>query len=285
MKRIQNKTGQRIALVILLFVGVLTVGVGFIRLRTHIASPFIAKVSKASKADANPLGVETKEDIAALKARDTDGDGLSDYDELYVYHTSPYLKDTDSDGFTDKEEIDSGHDPNCAQGKVCFDSVASASSKDQPQAAPNSAGGAVPLSSSAQADLEKLKNLTPAQVRELLKEKGFADDQLKGIDDATLVTMYKQSLEEAVKREQQQSPGQQPSSPSASPTSVPTPKVTPQDLANLSKDQIIKVLQDTGELNQDQLAALQKLDEKTVRSIFMQSLQSAQNTIDTQKAQ
>ncbi|MBX3190715.1 MAG: hypothetical protein KF819_27200 [Labilithrix sp.] len=36
---------------------------------------------------------------------DTDGDGLSDADEIEVYGTSPVLADTDGDGMTDREEI------------------------------------------------------------------------------------------------------------------------------------------------------------------------------------
>lgn len=37
---------------------------------------------------------------------DTDGDGLSDYEEINIYHTDPASKDTDGDGYTDKEELD-----------------------------------------------------------------------------------------------------------------------------------------------------------------------------------
>lgn len=36
---------------------------------------------------------------------DTDGDGLSDYDEIYVYGTDPIKADTDGDGLSDGEEI------------------------------------------------------------------------------------------------------------------------------------------------------------------------------------
>ncbi|HLX11977.1 MAG TPA: OmpA family protein, partial [Bacteroidota bacterium] len=36
---------------------------------------------------------------------DTDGDGLSDYDEVKIYHTDPLKKDTDGDGLTDYEEV------------------------------------------------------------------------------------------------------------------------------------------------------------------------------------
>ncbi|MBT3689795.1 hypothetical protein HOG11_00370, partial [bacterium] len=53
------------------------------------------------------------QDLVQLQVQDTDFDGLSDYDELYLYNTSPYLEDTDSDGFNDSEEITNGYDPNC----------------------------------------------------------------------------------------------------------------------------------------------------------------------------
>ncbi len=55
----------------------------------------------------------------ALKQKDTDGDSLSDYDEVYTYNTSPYLKDTDGDGIPDGSEIKKGTDPNCKTGETC----------------------------------------------------------------------------------------------------------------------------------------------------------------------
>jgi hypothetical protein len=42
---------------------------------------------------------------------DTDGDGLSDGDEVHVYHTNPLLADTDGDGIPDGVEIQTGSDP------------------------------------------------------------------------------------------------------------------------------------------------------------------------------
>jgi len=36
---------------------------------------------------------------------DTDGDGLSDYEEIYSYATDPLLSDTDSDGLSDGDEV------------------------------------------------------------------------------------------------------------------------------------------------------------------------------------
>jgi len=38
-------------------------------------------------------------------ARDSDGDGITDYEEIFVYETCPNTDDTDKDGITDYEEI------------------------------------------------------------------------------------------------------------------------------------------------------------------------------------
>ena len=48
----------------------------------------------------------------ALELNDSDGDGLSDYEEIAVFGTSMDKNDTDNDGLLDKEEIDIGSDPN-----------------------------------------------------------------------------------------------------------------------------------------------------------------------------
>ena len=45
----------------------------------------------ASGAYVSPEERELKR-LQGLKTKDTDGDGLSDYDEQYVYHTSAYLE-------------------------------------------------------------------------------------------------------------------------------------------------------------------------------------------------
>jgi len=78
------------------------------------------KVLEAQVAASSQNSQTTTADEATLKSRDTDHDGLSDWDELYVYHTSPYLADTDGDGISDAEEIKNGTDPNCPQGQNCF---------------------------------------------------------------------------------------------------------------------------------------------------------------------
>jgi hypothetical protein len=44
-------------------------------------------------------------------SKDSDSDGIPDFDEVTIYHTNPFAADTDNDGFLDGAEIMSGHDP------------------------------------------------------------------------------------------------------------------------------------------------------------------------------
>ena len=47
-----------------------------------------------------------------LTCLDRDGDGLSSWDEINVYHTDPGLADSDGDGISDGDEVSGGTDPN-----------------------------------------------------------------------------------------------------------------------------------------------------------------------------
>lgn len=57
--------------------------------------------------------------VADLKNKDTDRDGLTDYQEIYQFRTSIFLADSDSDGFSDLEEANTGNDPLCPTGEDC----------------------------------------------------------------------------------------------------------------------------------------------------------------------
>lgn len=66
-----------------------------------------------------------------LKLIDTDGDGLSDWDERFIYQTSQYLEDTDGDGLTDFEEVITYKtNPNCPEGQECSGSFVQQSNQN-----------------------------------------------------------------------------------------------------------------------------------------------------------
>jgi len=55
--------------------------------------------------------LETNSTTKIDLTKDSDNDGLTDYEEIKKYKTDPEKSDTDEDGYTDKEEIDGGYDP------------------------------------------------------------------------------------------------------------------------------------------------------------------------------
>jgi len=64
--------------------------------------------------DGNEINVRHTDPLRA----DTDGDGLSDYQELVTYNTNALIADTDGDGFSDQDEIlGYATDPNNATSK------------------------------------------------------------------------------------------------------------------------------------------------------------------------
>jgi hypothetical protein len=59
-----------------------------------------------------------KERVGDTVAQDSDSDGITDYDEINIYTTSPLLADTDSDGFIDGAEVQGGYNPNDSTREV-----------------------------------------------------------------------------------------------------------------------------------------------------------------------
>ncbi len=104
---------QKISFVLLLVFGIVAIGLGVLKIRNTLYKPF---------ALSNNIPSTIKmlvDNVNYLQYRDTDKDGLTDFEELYVYKTSPYVADTDSDGVDDKTELGKGDNPNCASGKQC----------------------------------------------------------------------------------------------------------------------------------------------------------------------
>jgi hypothetical protein len=172
---------------VVLLMGVVGLGIGVMQWRGSFGQVFVRGVSDYKTPD--ELEAER---IAEMKTKDTDGDGLNDYEESQVYLTSPYLTDSDSDGADDKTELAAGDDPNCPAGKECTTLAGAIDAQ-----ATLSASSAAELAEQERAVLERFMNPTPAQIRQLLLESGIKAEDIEGIDDATLLELYRQALAEA----------------------------------------------------------------------------------------
>lgn len=110
-----NHNKEKTIIGALLFVGMTTLIFGFMSINKSIYAPFNQERNFHIK---TPDELE-QERMQKLKEADSDKDTINDYEELYVFRTSPFLEDSDSDGILDGREIATGTDPTCAQGKTC----------------------------------------------------------------------------------------------------------------------------------------------------------------------
>jgi hypothetical protein len=178
----KRSTGEKIAVGAIIVTAFFAVILGYYQMSRSIKSPF-ADLVKARQTEEECIGGDCQLQAQILfvleqQQTDTDSDGLSDYDELNVYNTSPFLEDSDSDGFTDKQEVDQGYDPNCV-GESCF-------RNEEPSETDNFNLVDAQALMSGQSD--------PSVVRSLLLQNGFPQETLDSISDDDLMTLYRQSL-------------------------------------------------------------------------------------------
>ncbi len=184
---------QKIAVVFLGIFAVLIIGLWVVQASTQINKPFNLgnKVSKTNTASTTDKSL-----------KDSDGDGLLDYEEVNVYHTSPYLEDSDSDGISDKQEIAQGTDPNCPTGQNCNAAEATANASNNSNASSTidilgfDALGLDTLNTSAESSStsEGITEVTPAMIRQELLNSGVAQADLDKISDEELIKIYEESI-------------------------------------------------------------------------------------------
>jgi hypothetical protein len=212
---------QKIAAAGLAIFAVLIVLLWSVQLKNNIYGPFNSNTGGVN--ESAPVDSQTANDLA-LKNKDTDADGLSDYDELNLYKTSPYLTDSDGDGANDGDEIKKGTDPNCPAGRTClnseFENGASAATGtpaasgdvlnnllnqnqslnnllNQSSAANPAAGSAAGSGTGDLTDEQKqaLKGLDAASLRQMLISSGMDKATLDQISDAELMQSYSETLQ------------------------------------------------------------------------------------------
>ncbi len=189
------------ALIILSIFSVVIVTIWFVNFFHILNKPFNYKDSNIVNNTNNSTNVVNKDDSNLdLKLVDTDGDGLSDWDELFTYGTSPYLEDTDSDGLSDYEEvIIYKTDPNCLEGQVCSGALNQSDSQVVNNTAELLDNYYQEVASTSEStitteDVSSYLNSGSVDVsylRELLIEEGFSETDLDKINDEDLLSAYK----------------------------------------------------------------------------------------------
>ncbi len=172
---------------IILILAFFALFLGYFQISRIIDNSLIAFRDFGEQEHADSSGRDGSDQLAylnQLKEKDTDQDGLSDYQELYIYQTSPYLSDSDSDGFSDRQEIEGGYDPNCPGEENC-----SFSRPDNGEAAVFSAGGVETPSSFGGTET------TVAELREILIAAGIPQEQLDQLSDQELLEIYAEVAE------------------------------------------------------------------------------------------
>ncbi len=183
-------TGQRIGVALLICITALVILVTFLQFKSHLFSYGVRGKSDPLAALDPSAKAEKQED--ALKHVDTDGDGLTDYDELFVYHSSPYLRDTDSDGVADGDEVRRGSSPTCPEGKDCLFNpiVAQANASSTPATLTTK-----PTNSGSKPSMD-LSKLSPEDLRTALIESGVPEAQLVGVSNEDLIKIILQAQQE-----------------------------------------------------------------------------------------
>ncbi len=178
---------KKITVGVLMVCGIIAIVLSIVQVRRTLNRPFTASLSEFI-AFQRTLGPSDAEKEQKLKETDTDGDGISDWSELNVYHTSPYLADSDSDGIPDNIEIARGTDPNCAEGQTC-DSAFGATATASSTVTADSLGATAPTAQAGDASAG-VPPRDPAAIRQFLKMRGMSDTELGQYSDDALLQAY-----------------------------------------------------------------------------------------------
>lgn len=141
---------------------------------------------------------------------DTDGDGVSDWDEVNIYKISPYLEDTDGDGIPDGREINQKTNPNCPTGQQCGNEVLDNIEAQGEQQINITADEIIPSSGVVLDTSQAMQNLddndimriisgqaSVAEIRQLFKQSGIPAEMVDALSDDAIMTEYKKMASES----------------------------------------------------------------------------------------
>jgi len=229
---------------ILLIFGVLAIFLGLWSMISNIKNAFVL----------SPIVLEDKsgviENLNQLK--DTDSDGISDYDEKYVYGTSPYLEDTDSDGISDYDEIVAGQAPLCV-GETCEESSMEEIIEDE-----NFLGNILGTE-------EKIMSLE--ELRATLIQLGYPAEEINSLSEENLQFIYDEAYNEALNQVSNSEDGLETSDIEEN-EYIPSAEELEQ-LQNLSIDQIKELLIQGGATSEQ----LDAVPDEELKSMYLEILQ------------
>lgn len=116
---------QKVSVCVLGVCGVLALTLSVYKVGARIREPFLVDRSEILSIK-EIIGTTPEEETAKQKRTDTDGDGLSDWDEVNVYKTNPNLRDSCGDGITDNVRVVTGKNLGCAGSLVGTESAPAA---------------------------------------------------------------------------------------------------------------------------------------------------------------
>lgn len=186
--------------------GVLALGFSLWKVQARITDPFLVPKSELTNIK-KIVGTTPAEDLAKQKRIDTDGDSLSDWDEINLYKTNPNLKDTCGDGLTDNVRVATGKNLQCPQvtgGTQAmrpspYDNLSKILSPDSLDVSSGTGvsgtdmGTLVNTAAEPDAGAEQLLPRDPKAIREAIKGK-VDQAKLDALSDEALLKLYDEAL-------------------------------------------------------------------------------------------
>ncbi len=153
-----------IVLKTIFLIGILTIFFGAWKIVLNIKKPFVV----------SNIELEDKAEVIKYlnRLKDTDGDGISDYEEVYVYGTSPYLTDSDSDGVSDYDQIinESKYGTECVDDSCVVDLEAETE------------------------NIDSENSFTPEKIKELLIQSGYSESMVNKLSEDDLNKIYNEVI-------------------------------------------------------------------------------------------